>query len=128
MKLLIDTSEIIEFVRLKATEQTLLYKLAKAEHELLVSIVTHTELYSGKSIWEREEARQELEKLLRGITILPYDLELSMEAGRLKVVYNHPDLVDCIIAATAALHNLPLATLNTKDFVQIGEVELFSPK
>ncbi len=123
-KLLIDTSVIIDFLRKKDKEGTLLYKLA--ENDLYVSIITHTELYSGKSIWEKTQAKEELEKLFSGITIFSLIPELSQKAGKIKAYHHDRNILDCIIAATALYHDLDLVTLNIKDFENIPGVQIFS--
>lgn len=122
-KLLIDTSVIIDFLRRKDKENTLLYKLSK--HDLYVSIVTHTELYSGKSVWNKKEAREELEELFSGITVLPFITEISQKAGEIKAHNHDRSILDCIIAATSFYHDLDLVTLNAKDFEAIKGINLF---
>lgn len=123
-KILLDTSVIIDFLRRKDKEESLLYALA--DSELYISIITHTELYAGKSVWENLAIKQAVEKILEGITILPLEKETSQKAGYIKSNHNSNSLLDCIIAATANLHSMQLATLNIKDFQIIEEVELFS--
>ena|SRR3989344_56954 len=121
-KVLLDTSVIIDFLHQKNKADTLLYKLST--EDLYISIVTHTELYSGKSVWEKTRAKQELNDLFSGLTILPLVTEVSEKAGYLKAT-NQGTLLDCIIAATALHHNIPLLTLNSKDFKQIKKLKLF---
>ena len=60
-KIVVDTSIIIDFLRSNNKQNSLLYKLA--EEDLYISIVTHTELYAGKSIWVDNEAKESLEKV-----------------------------------------------------------------
>lgn len=123
-KLLIDTSVIIDFLRRKDKEATLLYKIS--HNYLYMSIVTHTEIYSGKSVWEKEKAKEEVHELFSGLTILPLIPEISKVAGHVKA-YNHDSsILDCIIAATALVHDIELATLNVKDFEKIKGIHLFN--
>ncbi len=35
-------------------------------------------------------------------------------------------MLDCIIAATALVHKIPLVTLNVKDFKKIEGIKIFS--
>ena len=123
-KLLIDTSVIIDFLRRNDKELTHLYKLSG--EELYISVVTHTELYSGKSVWGKKQAKEELEKLFSGLTIFPLTLEISQLAGQIKANNHNTSILDCIIAATASFHKLELATLNVKDFQSIKEVNLYT--
>lgn len=120
-KFLIDTSVIIDFLRRQDKQKSLYYKLAT--EELFVSIITHTELFSGQSVWKSKTAKDELEDLFSDVTILPLNSEVSKMAGKIKAVYS-VDLFDAIIAATSVLNNLELVTLNVKDFKSIPSVIL----
>lgn len=57
--------------------------------------------------------------------ILPLEEKTSERAGEIRARYN-VDIVDAIIAATALIHKLTLATLNIKDFEKIEEVSLLT--
>lgn len=120
--ILIDTSVIIDFLRRKDKEQTLLYGLT--EETLYISIISHAELYAGKSIWEKSDVKKALEKTLSKIPILNIETGISIKAGHIKAYHHNNSLVDCIIAATAITNNLELATLNVKDFKPIKELML----
>lgn len=122
-KVLVDTSIIIDALRQKDLGQTIFYKLAQ-RYEVCISILTHSESYAGKSIWERNEARIALETLLSGVKILPLNENVSKEAGKIEAKHTI-GIVDAIIAATALSHNLKLATLNLKDFEKVEGVRLF---
>lgn len=122
-KLLLDTSIIIDFLRRKDKEESFLYKLL--EEDLYISIITHTELSAGKSVWEKKIARKELEELFSGIEILPLNKEISSLAGQIKAFDQKLSLLDGVIAATAIYFNLDLVTLNIKDFADIPEIKLF---
>lgn len=122
-KFLLDTSIIIDFLRRKDKEETYLFKLS--EEDLYISIITHTELYAGKSVWEKKTARKELEELFSGIDILPLNKEISSLSGRLKAFHQNLSLLDCIIAATAIYFKLDLVTLNTKDFGVLEDIKIF---
>lgn len=122
-KILLDTSVLIDFLRRKDRSDALLSKISS--NDFYISIVTHTELYSGKSVWEKKEARRELEKFLSIIKVLPLITEISQIAGKIKAYNNDRTILDCIIAGTAIYHKLDLATLNTKDFEKIKGITLW---
>lgn len=121
-KLVVDTSVIIDFLRSNNKENSMLYKLA--EEDLYISIVTHTELYAGKSIWENNEARESLEKVLSGMSFVTLDKRISERAGRIKY-YSNISLIDALIAATALIDSMELVTLNIKDFKKVKGLKIF---
>ena len=123
-RLLLDTSVVIDFLRRADKRQTLLYKLSI--NHCAISLITHTELLAGKSVWESKVAREELETLFSGLTIIPMNNAISEKAGAIKAFYKNVDLLDCIIAATAIHHDMELVTLNTKDFSPIEKLMLYS--
>lgn len=125
MKILVDTSVIIDFLRRKDKAKTLLYTLAQ-ENDLYVSIITHTEIYAGKSIWVKQEAQAEVEELFSGMSMLPLVTDISKTAGKLKAENHDRSLLDCIIAATAKYHDLELATFNTKDFEVFAGLQFYA--
>jgi len=118
MRVVVDSCIIIDYLRQTDKQQTDLYQLVLGKHDLFVSLITHTELYAGKSVWETKLAKKELIKLLNLLEILPYNQEISQEAGRLRAKYNI-NLLDAIIAATSLVLEIPLYTLNQKDFKKI---------
>lgn len=127
-KLLIDTSVIIDFLRLlrlKKNHESLLGQLA--QEELYVSMLTYAELFSGKSIWEKQKERAVVDVVFSGIHLLPLTQKLSEEAGRIKAFHPNVSLVDCIIAASALQEDLEVVTLNIKDFKNIEKLRLYNP-
>jgi len=120
---LLDTSILIEFLRREDKLLTKLYRLSKDYQTLSISIISHTELYAGESPWKNREMRRNLESLLSNLTIIALTLEISKEAGRLRALNNLPT-IDAIIAATALSENLPLVTLNSKDFKRVKKLKL----
>lgn len=123
MKILLDTSIVIDFLRRKDKQKTLFYQVA--DEELYVSIISHTELYAGRSVWEKKEAQAELEELFSGLVILPLETRISQKAGSFKMLHTEISLLDCIIGATAFIHKLEIATLNVKDFRKMEQIRLF---
>ena len=127
LKVLIDTSIIIDYLRQKDKSQTILFHLASHKYQLYASIITNTESYAGKSVWERRDAQITLETLFSNIRILTLGDNLSKKAGEISVL-NNTNIIDAIIAATAIDHNLKLATLNVIDFEKIQGINLLKIK
>lgn len=123
-KILLDSSIIIDLLRREDKKKALLYQLDKQNYQLAISIITHCELYSGKSIWGYELARQELETILSGIEIVFLNEDISKSAGEIRAKYNI-NLLDAIIAATTLYYGLDLVTLNIKDFNKIQGIRLY---
>src|SRR3954464_7858202 len=115
MKVLVDSSLIIDFLRVKDNTTSLFYTLSTQDHDLSVSIITQAELYSGKSVWEKPEVEAALETIFSGFTILPLDSAIAISAGQIRASHG-TDLIDALLAATALRHGLTVATLNRKDF------------
>lgn len=121
---LADSSIIIDYLRQKDKNQTILSKLGQKDLPLYASIIAHAECYAGKSIWEKQAAREALKIVFSGIKILPLDENISQQAGQISARYNL-EIVDAIIAATSIIHDLDLATLNIKDFKKVDGIKLF---
>lgn len=123
-KLLLDTSVIIDFLRRKDKQNSLLFLFIKQEWELAISIITLTELFAGRSVWENKKLYDALEKLCSGFNIHGLETNIAKSAGYLKAT-NSIDLMDAIIAATALNFELDLVTLNIKDFEKVKGIKLF---
>ncbi len=123
MKLLLDTSVIIDFQRTKQKERSWLFQLAASENDLYISIITHTELYAGASIWENKAKKKELEIVLSNLTVLPLNLEVSQMTGKIRHDFGIK-ITDAIIAATAITNQIPLATFDKKDFPKVKKLKL----
>lgn len=121
--ILVDTSIIIDYLRQKNKNNTAQIKLEKSLIPLYISIIVHTECYSGKDIWKDKNAMRALKLFFADIIILPLEQEISEKAGEIRAKYG-TNLGDAVIASTAITHNLKLATLNTKDFVKIKKLKL----
>lgn len=123
VKILLDSSILIDFLRVKNKKDSLLFKLTEGNYQLYIAIITHTELYSGKSVWEKKRAYLEVKDLFSRITILPVTEEISEKSGEIKAKFNL-NIADAIIAATAIFTNLELVTLNTKDFKKVKGLKI----
>ncbi len=125
-RVVVDTSVLVDFLRRRDRKTTVLDALVdRAEHEFYISLITHTELYSGSSVWERSQARRELELVLAGFTILPFSQEISEKAGWVRATYRLSP-PDAIIAATALEYGLPVLTFDVSDFKKVKGLKLFS--
>jgi len=123
-KVIVDTSVLVDFLRVADKGNTLFASLVANNYQLCVSVITHTELYAGKSVWRGKVARRELDTLLSNLKIIPLTEGVSTTAGKLRARYNI-DLIDAIIAASAMNNHCELVTINTKHFSNIRGVRLY---
>lgn len=122
-KVLVDTSVLIEFLRVK-TKETIYEKILAKRRQPVVSFITPAELWAGRSVWENKKKAELLGTLLSGIEIVFPALATLKLSGKLKVKYQI-SLLDAFIAAAAIEKGLPLITLNLKDFKKIKELKLW---
>ncbi len=120
MAKLIDTDILIDYLRGHA-EAVQFVESSIAES--CVSVMNIAELYQGA---RNGGERTKLAKMISAFTCLPVTSEIAELAG----VFSHDyrpshgcGLADCLIAATADLHGLTLATLNAKHFPMLRGVE-----
>jgi len=123
-RILLDTSVVIDFLRRPDKENSLFYRLA--DEELFISIITHAELFAGKSIWEKSEMEKTVEQTLSGLQVISLTPDISKKAGYIKAHNPGVSLIDAVIAATAIEHSLFLSTLNLKDFEKIKDLKILS--
>jgi tRNA(fMet)-specific endonuclease VapC len=119
---LVDTSILIDLFRKTDKDNALLVSLVKEGYDYCISAVTEYEIYRGALLGQATY----WDNLLQKVQVLPFDkatariaVDLNFELNRKRKQIAIPDL---FIAATAILHNLPLATLNRKHFDRIDSL------
>jgi predicted nucleic acid-binding protein len=102
------------------------------EEQLFLSAVTLGEIQAGIDRTRRHdrseanELEEWLDLLAESWQILPMDAGCFREWGRLRDQKTDQLLEDGMIAATARVHGLVIATRNERDFKQLG-VEIINP-
>ncbi len=116
MRLLLDTSVLIDVLRLRHGRRELLAELARGGHTLATSSLNVAEVYAG--MHPEEEARTE--NFLDALDCYELTAAAGRLAGRLKSKYARQGrtltLADTIIAAIAIERRCILMTDNRKDF------------
>ena len=124
-RVLIDTSVIIDFLRKKNKENSLLWKIKENNCICFMSSVTLFELQCGA---KSEEHSENIRKLCTWIGTIPFDNDIaeisSLIYQRLKNENKLIEFRDIFIAATAIADNLCVATLNSRHFERIKEIDL----
>lgn len=121
-KLLLDTDVASFFFKNDTRSQ--LYRPYMKDKILVISFVTVAELeqWALERNWGYRR-KEELEKYIRHFVVCPFDRNLCHTWAEIRVKgrkKGHPiPFADAWIAATALLHDLPLATHNRKHYNKI---------
>lgn len=123
-KILIDSNILIEYLRAKDKEQTILVKFEK--DDFYISVISIFELLAGANTNEKKE---QAKTLIKGFSIVDFTEKEAELAGDISIFLkdegiNFKNFNDIFIAASALSHNLPILTLNTKDFQKIENLKL----
>lgn len=129
---LLDTNVVSELRKLRPHGAVVAWLSAQKEEQLFLSAVTMGELQAGVERVRNQDARKAkeietwLDQLAGCYQILPMDTLCFREWGR--IMQDKPEelLEDAMIAATARVHHLTVATRNEHDFKQLG-VPLLNP-
>lgn len=127
MRLLLDTSVLIDVLRARNHRPAQLAELVRTGHTLATTIVNIAELYSGM----RQHEEAPVEAFLRGLHCFDLTSTSARLAGKLKFEWSKKGrtlaLVDTIVAATAIENQCQLFTDNRKDF-PMPELSLYPPR
>ena len=123
---IIDTNIIIDHLRQTSDQSKLVKLLEENDTETFgISVISVQELYEGQST-KNEEKELHLLSTLSSFKILSYNIEVAQLAGKIARDSNVPvDFADASIAATAIINEAQLATLNTKHFEDLSDLQLF---
>ena len=123
MKLLFDTSVLIDHLRGDPRPQALLLKAVHDGDDLWSSVVVRTEILAGMRRGEEEETSV----LLGLFRWQDVTLRIADEAGELarKYLKSHPgiDVADYLLAATARSLGAELRTQNVKHFPMFAKLK-----
>ncbi len=138
MNVLLDTCVISELIRPRPAAPVISWLDSIYEEHLYLSVVTLGELCKG--IMRLDQNTRQAGRLQEWLDhdlaqrfqgrILPVDSSIALEWGRLCAAAEQSGrprpVIDCLLAATARVHGLTLATRNTTDFADTG-VAVFNP-
>ena len=121
MRLLLDTSVLIDVLRSRQGRRELLAQLARGGHNLATSALNVAEVFSGM----RPEEQEQTQAFLEALDCYPLSRMAGQLAGTLKNKWAKNKwarkgctltLADAIVAAIALEHSCTLMTDNRKDF------------
>jgi predicted nucleic acid-binding protein len=131
---LLDTNVVSEAMNNEPNENVLHF-LATINDSYLSAITLHELQYGLNLLPEGQRKRKianELKKLLSdyGDYIIPISEAEALQAAELRALAKQQGrvvhLADALIASTAKVHNLVVATRNTDDFIDLG-VDIINP-
>lgn len=120
MPILIDTCVFVDYLR--KVDKAIEY-IDSLETPPYISVITITELLTGA---RNKKEKEQIQILFDLSNVLEVSEEIAVLAGDLlnKYYKSHGvGLGDGLIAATAQIHNLEVATLNTKHFPMFEGLE-----
>jgi len=134
LRTLLDTDVISQATKDRPNERVLQWLDEQEEDDLFLSVATLLEIRVGIEQSDPGKKREKLERwLVHSLPerfygrIVPIERHAADLAGRMIVRSRHEGWqmqpMDALIAATAMVHDMALATLNRKDFERLG-VEL----
>jgi hypothetical protein len=131
-KYLLDTNVVSELRKPRPHGAVVAWLRGQEDEQLFLSAVTMGELQAGIELTRRQdpskadEIERWVDQLATSYQILPMDTACFREWGR--IMDRKPDqlLEDAMIAATARVHRLIVATRNEKDLRQL-DVRIYNP-
>ncbi len=133
MTILVDANVLSEATKPQPDLRVLEW-LARYEREIVIDPIILGELQFGIFLMPVGRRRERLERWFEGgiksIYCLPWDAATGLRWARLlaelRASGRSMPIKDSMIAATALVHGLPLATLNRRDFDKAG-IEIVDP-
>lgn len=129
---LLDTNVVSELRKPKPHGAVLAWLNDLGDNQVYLSAVTIGELQAGVERTRRQdpgkarEIEMWVDQLAASFQVLPMDTPCFREGARLMEGKADHLLEDVMIAATARIHQLTVATRNEKDFAQLG-VSILNP-
>ena len=132
MNFLLDTNVASELRKIKPHGALLNWYRSHPSDSFALSAITIYELQAGAEVTRRQDSAKALEierwidALIDETAILPLDANGAREAAQLMRTQSKALIEDAMIAATAKVNRLTVATRNTRDFERF-DVALVNP-
>ena len=129
---LLDTNVVSELRKTKPHGAVVAWLQTIRPEQIFLSAVTIGELQAGVELTRKNDAAKAMEietwlaMVEASFTALPMDSACFREWARLMAGKSTNFIEDAMIAATARVHGLYVATRNERDFQQL-QVEVFNP-
>lgn len=137
MTYILDTNIVSELTRRRGKESVLSWLSAQDEDQTFLSVMTVAELRQGVALAPSASRQNELSEWLYGILLARYEGRIisvsqpvaeawGILSAKARVSGKPAAVIDCFIAATAAVHSKIIVTRNVRDFEPFG-VEILNP-
>ena len=132
IRYLIDTNIISEIHKPRPHGAVVAWFKGLREEQICLSAVTLGELQEGIERTRKHDTIKAraieawVDDVENSMTVLPMDAHSFREAARMMVGTQEDLFYDVMIAVTARLHGLTVATRNEKDFARLG-AEIINP-
>lgn len=129
---LLDTNVVSELRKQKPHGAVLVWIQSLRNDETFISAITLGELQAGVEMTRTQDPikAQEIERWVDRLAglyeVLPMDARCFREWARLMHKKSERLIEDAMIAATARLHELVIATRNERDFIDF-DVQIYNP-
>ncbi len=121
-QVLVDTSIFVDILRGRRAS---ILQGKDDDTDFVISVVTYMELLQGS---RNKDETAKIEKIREACRLIHLDLQISEQSLSLIRQYSlshRLQIPDALIAATSLTLNIPLLTLNQKDFHYINGLELY---
>jgi len=121
MKILLDTSVYSQPIKKKPLPAVIAHWKARPESDYAVSAICEMETLYGIRLRDSKTLQLAYRRILMGrFPVLPFDERCAAKYAELQAAFvkkgqTHP-VFDLMIAATALVHKMELATCNARDF------------
>ena len=130
MKLLLDTNMCIYIMNHRPAHVVQKFR-EYSLGEIGVTAITVAELHFG--VEKSQQPERNLDTLIRFLSplrMVPFSTEAAVHYGKTKAKLRAEGRMigelDCLIAAIAVAHNLPLVTNNTSEFERVPRLQLWN--
>lgn len=128
MRIVFDTSVLIDGLRQNPIAEALLAYFEKGGDELYISSIVGFELFSGTSSQDTDQQKR-IQEFLNFFEIVEVTWKIAKRAGEIyRTGIKDLQIPDYIIAATAFEIGAEVATLNQKHFRQIPGVRIYQSR
>ncbi|MGH9877987.1 MAG: PIN domain-containing protein [Nitrososphaerales archaeon] len=125
MKVVFDTSVLVDCLRNLRNAVEAVNLVAKEEIDGFISVITEAELYAGKDCRVSSGAAA-VAGLISLFTKITLDNDIAQKAAEFRRNFN-VEIPDAIIAATAFLQDAKVWTKNYEDFRPVKEIAVEEP-